>query len=214
MKTFREFILEVNLIEGRGRSQGQPVFASREDLEKHYGGIPSGMIPNNAASSGQGKWRLVSAEARKEQARRRKERLLGVSDQEHVDKAEQKAKKLRKAGLEAHHITPLRYSEKLKSSMSPEEWAERVKTDSAQGVYHGHHPKNIMGTVVKGTPEERRKRGIHHRKGGAHELEGKTQDLYSRGISNKDLISAAHRRKLRAEREKNQDNTQDNTETA
>ena len=36
-----------------------------------------------------------------------------------------------------------------------------------------------------------------------HELEGKTKDLYSRAISHKDILSAAHRRKLKKERESN-----------
>ena len=50
-------------------------------------------------------------------------------------------------------------------------------------------------------PESRRRRGIAHRAGGAHELEGKTKDLYSTAISHKDLLAAAHRRDLRKRKE-------------
>ena len=113
-----------------------------------------------------------------------------------------KAKKLKSVGLETHHITPLHYSEKIKASMSPEEWAERTRSDAKQGVYHGHHHKNLMGTVGSKTPAERRIRtAIRHRSGGAHELEAKTKDLYSRSVPHKDLLSAAHRIEMRKQAE-------------
>jgi hypothetical protein len=58
-----------------------------------------------------------------------------------------------------------------------------------------------MGTVVSKTPERFRRTGILHRTGGAHELEGKTKDLYSRSVPHKDLLSAAHRREMRKKAE-------------
>jgi beta-xylosidase len=72
MKTFKEFITEAR----------QQTFSSRADLEAHYGGIPKGKTANNAASSGKAKWRLVDTENRKEQARRRKERIANLSSPE------------------------------------------------------------------------------------------------------------------------------------
>ena len=68
MKTFQEFIAEA-----------QKTFSSRAELEKHYGGVPSGMVANNAASSENPKWRLVSAANRKGQAQRRNERIGAVT---------------------------------------------------------------------------------------------------------------------------------------
>ena len=195
-KTFKEFVEESYLIE-----RGQPTFSSREDLERHYGGIPKGKTPNNAASSGEAKWRLVDTENRKEQDRRRKERIASLSSAEERAAADVKKRKLNRAGLEHHHITPLRYSEKLKASMSDAEWEARKKRDAESGIYHGHHPKNLMGATTSTTPESRRRRGISHRAGGAHELEGKTKGLYSTAIPHKDVLAAAHRRKLRQERE-------------
>jgi len=194
MKTFKEFLEEAYLIE----SKGQPTFSSREDLEKHYGGIPKGKTPNNAASSGKAKWRLVSAENRREQARRRRERIASLSSPEERRLANAKKRKLNRAGLEHHHITPLRYSEKIKASMSDAEWEARKKRDAADGIYHGHHPKNVMGAVTDRTPESRR--GIRHRAGGAHELEGKTKDIAH--VGHKGLLAAAHRQKLRKEKER------------
>ena len=86
-----------------------------------------------------------------------------------MKRGNKKEKKLQSVGLESHHITPLHYSAKLKASMSPEQWAERVRSDAEQGVHHGHHHKNLMGTVISKTPERFRKRGITHRAGGAHD---------------------------------------------
>ena len=198
LKTFKEFVEEAYIVEAKG----QPTFSSREDLERHYGGsVPKGMVANNAASSGAAKWRLVSAENRREQEKRRKERIASLSSTEERAAADAKKRKLQRAGLEAHHITPTHYSAKLKSSMSDAEWEARKKSDAAQGTYHGHHPKNIMGATTSRTPEKRAKTGIPHRAGGAHELEGKTKDLYSRAISHKDLLAAAQRRRLRKEKE-------------
>ena len=201
-KTFREFVEQAYLIEAKGK----PTFSSREDLEAHYGGIPKGKTANNAASTGEAKWRLVDTENRKEQERRRKERIASLSTPEERKAANKKKRKLQRAGLEAHHITPTHYSAKIKASMSDAEWEERKKQDAANGIYHGHHPKNLMGAVTDRTPESRSRRGIRHRAGGAHELEGKTKDLYSRAISHKDLLSAAHRMRLRKEKEKEKEN--------
>ena len=64
-KTFEEFVKEAYLIE-----RGQPKFSSREELEKHYGGVPKGMVANNAASKENPSWRLVSAANKKAQALR------------------------------------------------------------------------------------------------------------------------------------------------
>jgi hypothetical protein len=122
------------------------------------------------------------------------------SEKEYAN-ANRKHNKLKTAGLEGHHTTPLHYSRSVKATMSPEQWRERVHKDAESGIYHGHHPKNLMGTVVEKTPESRRKRGIFHQKGGAHELEAKTRDLYSTAIPHKDLLSAAHRRRLRKQKE-------------
>ena len=195
MKTFREFIVEAYLIE-----RGQPTFSSRAELEKHHKGIPSGMVANNAASTENPKWRLVAATNRKAQSQRREERKRDLTHPDDMKRGNKKEKKLQSVGLDPHHITPLHYSAKLKASMSPEQWTERVKSDAEQGVYHGHHHKNLMGTVGPKTPAERRIiTAIQHREGGAHELEGKTKDIIHAG--HKGLLSAAHRLELKKERE-------------
>jgi hypothetical protein len=192
-KTFKEFVEEAYLIEAR-----QPTFSSRAELEKHHGGIPSGYYANNANSSENPKWRLKPKEGGVKERQVRAERIATLSSDEDKKSAAKKANKLKRAGLDAHHITPLHYSSKLKSSMSDAEWQERGKKDAAQGVYHGHHPKNIMGAVTNKTPESRSRRGILHRAGGAHELEGKTRDIAH--VGHKGLLAAAHKQRLRKEK--------------
>lgn len=193
-KTLKEFLNEYYLIEG------QQVFSSRAELEKHHGGIPSGYYANNAGSSESPKWRLKPKSGGAQERKARAERMTSLSSAKERAAADVKKTKLQRAGLEAHHITPTHYSAKLKSSMSDAEWEARKKKDAASGIYHGHHPKNLMGATTERTPESRRRRGISHRAGGAHELEGKTKELYSGSISHKDLLAAAHRRKLRKEK--------------
>ena len=188
MKTFQEFITEA-----------QKSFSSRAELEKHHGGIPSGYYANNAGSTESPKWRLKPKSGGVAERKARAERIATLSSAEEKKAAAVKAKKLRKAGLDAHHITPTHYSAKLKASMTDAEWEARKKRDASQGIYHGHHPKNIMGAVTEKTPESRARRGIRHRAGGAHELEGKTRDLEHLG--HKGMLSAAHRMRLKKERE-------------
>lgn len=194
-KTFKEFVEEAYITEA------QKHFSSRAELEKHHGGIPSGYYANNAGSSESPKWRLKPKSGGAKERQARAERISSLSSPSERAAADVKKTKLQRGGLEAHHITPTHYSAKLKASMSDAEWEARKKRDAASGIYHGHHPKNLMGTTTERTPESRRRRGIAHRAGGAHELEGKTKGLYSTAIPHKDVLAAAHRRKLRQERE-------------
>jgi len=204
MKTFKEFILEAYIIESGGKRHfpdSPSTFSSREEGEKHHGGTPKGFYWNNASRGDDPKWRLKPKSGGAKERRARAERIANLSSSAEKASADVKNQKLQRAGLEGHHITPTHYSAKLKASMSDSEWEARKKKDAASGIYHGHHPKNLMGTTTERTPESRRRRGIAHRAGGAHELEGKTKGLYSGSISHKDLLAAAHRRDLRKRRE-------------
>jgi hypothetical protein len=194
-KTFKEFVEEAYLIEAK-----QPTFSSRAELEKHHKGIPAGMYANNAGSTENPKWRLKPKSGGAQEKKARAERIASLSSHSERSAADAKKRKLHKAGLDAHHITPTHYSAKIKSSMSDAEWEAKKKKDAASGIYHGHHPKNLMGATTDKTPEKHSKRGIRHRAGGAHELEGKTKELYSGSISHKDLLAAAQRRRLRKEK--------------
>jgi len=200
-KSFKEFVEEAYLIEVR-----QPGFASRAELEKHHGGIPSGYYANNAGSTESPKWRLKPKAGGAQEKKARKERIETLSSPEERAKAGRKVKTIKRKGYEAHHITPTHHSAKLKGSMSDAEWKERVERDKKIGVYHGHQPRNLMAAKGPKTPAD--KPGIKHRKGGAHEVEGKVKDIVSgpgsreSAISHRDLLAAAVR-KQRREAKKN-----------
>lgn len=90
--------------------------------------------------------------------------------------------------------------------MSDAEWKERVERDRKLGVYHGHQPRNLMAARGKNTPSH--KKGVEHRAGGAHEVEGKVKDIVSgpgskeSAISHRDLLAAAVRKKRREAKKK------------
>ena len=153
MKTFKEFVEEAYITEAK-----QTTFSSRAELEKHHGGIPKGMYANNSGSSESPKWRLKPKSGGAQERKARAERIASLSSPEERKVADVKVKKLQRAGLEAHHITPTHYSAKIKASMSDAEWEARKKRDAASGIYHGHHHKNIMVATTEKTPESRRRK--------------------------------------------------------
>jgi hypothetical protein len=192
MKTFSEF-----MIEGRSREEALKILQSKEN--------PNDWYLNNSQTTGNPNWRVVSKENRKKQAAARSERITALSTPEEREQAKRKAEYVKRRGYEAHHITSTKESDRLRRSMSPEQWAERVKKDAAQGIYHGDQPKNIMAAKKSTDPED--KPGIYHRKGGAHSIEGATKDIRSgvgskeSAITTRDLVSAALRMKSRKRRE-------------
>ncbi len=208
MKTFQRFIEECYFIIEVNR----PELAHHTDADRAaYDAARSRLdaLPENQRvlkqiyilgrnkKTGAQRYGMKNNQTRRNQQTRKK----NLTHPDDMQKGNEKEKKLKSVGLEVHHITPLHYSEKLKASMSPSEWEERVRKDAENNIYHGHHHKNLMGTVVSKTPERFRKRGILHRSGGAHELESKTSDLYSSAISHKDLLAAQQRRTIRQKKD-------------
>jgi hypothetical protein len=198
-KNFKEFVEETNLTEA------QRHFSSRAELEKHHGGIPSGYYANNAGSSENPKWRLKPKSGGVQERERRKERIASLSSESEREAADRKALKIKSRGYEAHHITPTHHSAKLKASMSGTEWEARKERDAKIGVYHGHTPRNLMATKRSGDRPD--KPGVYHRKGGAHEVEGKVKDIVSgpgskeSAISHSQLLAAAVRKQRREKRQ-------------
>ena len=218
MKTFQEFLEQIYIIEGRSREEILTSMSAGVDKRRRMKrkrpiellaaikGVRGGRNtrgPEMLRKASDISKIYASPSKRAQELRKKTIRDLRTHyDEKDYQKAKKKEIKLIRSGMHTHHITPLHYSRELKSRMTPKEWKERVRKDAESGIYHGHHHKNLMGVVVAGTPESRSRRGIYHQKGGAHELESKTKDLYSTGISHKSLISAAHRIKLKKERNK------------
>ena len=187
MKTFREFLKE----------------ATREEADKkrQTKANPSDWVLNNTGSTENPKWGLKSKSARSAQAKRRSDAIKALNTDDERRVAKRKSKRAVRRGYEAHHITPLHHSAKLKASMSDAEWEQRKAEDAKDGIYHGHHPKNIMH--VKGPNTSADKPGVRHRAGGAHELEGKVKDIVSGSrITHRDLLAAAVKKQRRAAKDK------------
>jgi hypothetical protein len=197
-KTFKEFVEEAYLIEAKG----QPTFSSREDLEAHYGGVPKGMVANNAASKENPKWRLVSAENRKEQARRRKERLVAVTGKltdKQIIQSKTKERLAAERGKELHHATSTEESDKIRRSMSPSDWEQRKQDDAKKGVYHGHHPRNLV--LANPTHEPTSSPGLHHSDYHAFERRnrGRLADV-SNAISTQDAYRILNNKRKRQQK--------------
>ena len=189
-KTFKEFVEEAYLIE-----------TTREEAEKKRlaKDNPSDWVLNNVGSTENPKWGLKSKSARSAQAKRRADAIKSLNTDNEREAADRKSQRAVRKGYEAHHITPLHHSAKLKASMTDAEWEERKKRDAADGIYHGHHPKNIMHAKGPNAPAD--KPGVQHRAGGAHEVEGKVKDIVSGSkISYRDLLAAAVKKQRQAER--------------
>jgi len=197
MKTFKEFLEESYLIEAR-----QPTFSSRAELEKHHKGIPSGMVANNAGSSENPKWRLVSAANRKGQTQRRKERLGAVTGELSNKQKRQTGTKSRLASKrkkELHHITPTEESDKIRRSMSPSEWEQRKKDDAKKGIYHGNHPRNLA--LANPSHEPTNSPGLHHSDYHAFERRNRRKlDSVSNAISTKDAYRILNNKRKREQK--------------
>ena len=205
MKTFKEFILEAYLFEN------QKMFSSREEGEKYYGSTPEGQYWNNAGSSENPKWRLKPKSGGEKERKARQERINSLSSEAERTEAERKTKHIQRKGYESHHITPTHHSAKIRSGMTDDQWQAQKEKDAKVGIYHGHHPKNLMATRGRNTPSD--KPGVEHRSGGAHEIEGKVKDIVTgSSITHRDLMAAAIKRKRQQER-KARLVSQNNTET-
>jgi hypothetical protein len=191
-KTFGEFMYECYFVlEGRSREEAEKLRQAKEN--------PNDYSLNNSGSSENPNWRIVSKSNRKGQATARKARIDSLSSPEEKETAKRKEKHIKSRGYEAHHITPTHHSDKIKSSMSDSKWEERKKKDAKVGIYHGHHPKNLMMTRGKNTPAN--KKGVEHRAGGAHEVEGKVKDIVvGSTITHRDLMAAAVKKQRQKER--------------
>lgn len=190
-KTINRVREAFDILEGRSREEAEKLRQAKDN--------PSDYSLNNAGSSENPNWRVVSKANRKGQSAARKTRIDSLSSPEEKEVAKRKEKHIKSRGYEAHHITPTHHSDKIKSGMTDAEWEERKKKDAKVGIYHGHHPKNLMMTRGKNTPAH--KKGVEHRAGGAHEVEGKVKDIVvGSTITHRDLMAAAVKQQRQKER--------------
>jgi hypothetical protein len=160
-KTFKEFVEELYLEEARRdtglRGLKHGLGDSKSDaiskgLRFFKGSDGRTREIRNYGSQSKPGGRVVDYENETIRRTKRKTRLHDVTPPEHQDHKvyAKKASHASKLGMDVHHMTPVAKSTKLKASMSPKQWAQRLKDDEKQGIYHGNHPRNLALTKRQG----------------------------------------------------------------
>lgn len=160
-KTFKEFVEELYLEEARRdtglRGLKHGLGDSKSDaISKGFrffrGSDGRTREIRNYGSQSKPGGRVVDYENETIRRTKRKTRLHDVTPPEHQDHKAyaKKASHASKLGMDVHHMTPVAKSAKLKASMSPEQWAQRLKDDEEKGIYHGNHPRNLALTKRQG----------------------------------------------------------------
>jgi hypothetical protein len=205
MKTFREFIAEANKhgidadLHSKWLSDAEKAYTETGTIkgisQQTHNGINYVLRPKGYYKNGRPRFAITPKDSKKETEEKRQAMIKDLSSKDDIKEANKKARKLSAVKLEVHHITPLEKSAELKASMSPEQWAERVRRDAEEGIYHGHHHKNLMGAVGPKTPAKRRIRtAIAHT--AAHNLEKEAEDFLPGHVHGKSLLAAGKRREL------------------
>ena len=191
----------------RPRPKGTKL-SSRKAAEEFYGLDGSsakelGFEFKNKGSSVDPNWGLSNKQLRNRQLSNRNQRILNVTESEEVFNAgKAKMKAIKAKNMEPHHIIPTHVSQKLKDSMSPEDWVKTVKADAKKGIFHGNDPRNLVAarhSTKTPTHSAGKQSKVWHRLGtkdfpGYHNLEGQVKniedyynyrDLMSKNIRNK-----------------------------
>ena len=90
------------------------------------------------------KWELGSKALKNRQKILREARIKEVTSPEVMQRGLEKIKAINKKGLDPHHIIPTHVSKKIKDSMTPAQWKQRVIDDAKRHIYHGNHPRNLV----------------------------------------------------------------------
>jgi len=169
MKTFKEFILEVNRPE-----QGSDEEKSRWDKLKAR---HDAMSPEERASriigtlgrdkDGHQRYGFKKKSSRTGQQTNRASRLADVDsdlDSNQKQRGDKKATIIKGRGKEHHHLTPISQSAKEFKGLTPEQRKVKRERDAKGGKFHGSDPRNLAQTDgPKGG------KGVPHRgEGGYH----------------------------------------------
>jgi hypothetical protein len=186
MKSFREFVVEVNRPEN-----GSPEEKKRWDVVKKR---HDAMSPEEKASriigtlgrDGQGiqRYGFKKKSSRTDQQTNRASRLKDVDsdlDSNLKTRGDQKKDAIVGRGKEHHHLTSISQSSKEFWGMSPEERREKREKDAKAGKFHGSDPRNLAQTdgPKGGTGIPHRGEGGYHSRQKAVGKGGSIQDYGS-----------------------------------
>jgi hypothetical protein len=180
-----------------------PQGLNSKQIQEFYGLSPKEMTQKhqfryvNKGSSKNPNFQLKSTKSEAIEVELRNLRIKDVTDPDLNAKGLRKWKYINnKLGMEAHHITPIHVSSKLKQAYlyfttGPKigqprpnglaNWNARVASDAKKGLFHGNDPRNIAaarGSTKIPTTEAGKRSEIYHRRGildednpGYHNLE-------------------------------------------
>jgi len=188
MKSFREFVVEVNRPEN-----GSPEEKARWDRVKksldakdNPGDYIIGTIGRD--SNGVQRYGLKRADSRSNQQINRASRLKDVDsdlDPNLKKRGDQKRDTIVGRGKEHHHLTPISQSSKEFWGLSPEQRREKREKDAKFGKFHGSDPRNLAQTDgPKGG------KGVPHRGSGGYHS---SQKPVGKGGSLQDYGTDVHR---------------------
>jgi hypothetical protein len=169
MKTFKEFILEVNRpetgsdVEKRRWDAVKARMDSMSDDERNARII--GTLGRD--KDGNQRYGFKKKDSRTNQQTNRASRLKDVDsdlDPNLKARGDQKRDKIIGRGKEHHHLTPISQSSKEFWGMSPDERRAKREKDAKSGKYHGSDPRNLAQTdgPTGGTGIPHRGRGGYH----------------------------------------------------
>jgi len=151
MKTFGEFILEVNRPEkgsDEEKSRWDKVKSSLDSMsDEDKSDRIIGTIGRD--KSGVQRYGLKKKSSRTDQQKNRASRLADVDsdlDPKQKGRGDTKATTIKGRGKEHHHLTPISQSAKEFKELTPEQRREKREKDAKSGKFHGSDPRNIAQT--------------------------------------------------------------------
>jgi hypothetical protein len=208
MKTFKEFILEVNRPEKgsdeekRRWDKVKAILDTRDNPSQFYIGA-LGRDKNGVQTYG-----TKSKDAKENQLKNRASRLANIDsdlDAEQKQRGDKKIKLIKTKGKykdedgkeytgrgkEHHHLTKISDSAKEFAGLSPEERQAKREKDAKAGKFHGSDPRNIAQTdgPEGGTGIPHRGEGGYHSRQKAVGKGGSIQDIGSE----KEIVAAERR---------------------
>jgi hypothetical protein len=149
MKTFKEFISEVNRPEKGNdveKARWDKVRASIDAREN-----PGDFMINSTGRDKDGNRTYGSKKksSRTNQQKNRASRLADVDsdlDSKQKGRGDTKATTIKGRGKEHHHLTPISQSAKEFKGLTPEQRREKREKDAKSGKFHGSDPRNIAQT--------------------------------------------------------------------
>jgi hypothetical protein len=184
MKTFKEFILEVNRPESGNeveKARWDRVKASLDAREN-----PGDFVINSTGRDKDGNrtYGTKKKSSRTGQQTNRASRLADVDsdlDSNQKQRGDKKANIIKGRGKEHHHLTPISQSAKEFKGLTPEQRKEKREKDAQGGKFHGSDPRNLAQTdgPKGGTGVPHRGEGGYHSRQRAVGKGGSIQDFGS-----------------------------------